>query len=201
MANCIENVPSYDGSYNPYTGGYADGNNPQGMVTNSYERTANFGYTDWNYKEVNGVINSTLDPWFKNIGKEYNIDWRLIAAWCYAESRFHPNEKNESSTAGGIWQFTNIGWKEWANKDYKEDPDYVYRFQVKLSMDAFKKFLAKTINKFKNAASRKDQIALTIQSHHDGIISGTTWKNMIGNNHSYNNYLGSILDKYYSYCR
>lgn len=201
MANCVENQITYDSYNSTYTGGYAQGNNPQGIVTNVYGKTANFGYYDWDYKEVNGVVNSTLDPLFKAKGKKFNVDWRLIAAWCFNESTFKINAKSDKTTAAGIWQFTNAAWQDYAPKGYKDDPNYTYRFQPNISMEAFDALFSRNLKRFNNAASKKDQIALAIQAHHDGIISGTSWKNMKGNDNSKNRYLGVILDKYYSYLR
>lgn len=199
MANCIENTTDYSS----YSSGTVDGNSPRGLVTNKNGASADFGQYDWNYKEVNTHINTALDPLFKETGKKFDIDWRLLAAWCFQESRFDPKAKNPTpgNTAAGIWQFVDGTWNENAPKGCKENaPNYSNRFTPKYSMQAFETLLKKELNQFKNTGSRKDKIALVIQCHHDGIngVSGTSWANATFSNKKY---LGEILNRYHKYCR
>lgn len=199
MANCIENTSDYSS----YSSGTVDGNSPRGLVTNKNGASANFGNSDWNYKEVNTHINTALDPLFKETGNKFDIDWRLLAAWCFCESSFNPKAKNPApgNTAAGIWQFTDDTWNTNVPDGLKENaPDYSRRFIPKNSMQAFESLLKKEFNKFSNAASRKDKIALAIQAHHDGINKpkGTSWANATFGDKTY---LNIVLNQYHGYCR
>ena len=200
MANCIENTTDYN-SYNSET---VDTNSPRGIIKNKNGASADFGNNDWNYKEVNVRINTALDPLFKATGKKFNIDWRLLAAWCNLESGFNPKARNtekKENTAAGIWQFIDRTWNENAPEGCKENaPNYTHRFQPNISNQAFENLLNKELNKFKNAASRKDRIALSIQAHHDGINKpkGTSWANATFGDETY---LGEVLKRYHKYCR
>ena len=196
MANCIENTTDYSS----YSSGTVDGNSPRGLVTNKNGASADFGQYDWNYKEVNTHINTALDPLFKETGKKFDIDWRLLAAWCNLESGFEPKAKNPTpgNTAAGIWQFVDGTWDDNAPEGCKENaPNYSNRFTPKYSMQAFEKFFKKNLDCFNNAASRKDQIALAIQTH-IGKPKGTSWANAT---FSKKKYLGEILNRYHKYCR
>ena len=196
MANCIENTTDYSS----YNNGTVDGNSPRGLVTNKNGASADFGQYDWNYKEVNTHINTALDPLFKETGKKFDIDWRLLAAWCFQESKFDPKAKNPTpgNTAAGIWQFVDDTWNANAPDGCKENaPNYSNRFTPKYSMQAFEKFFKKNLDCFNNAASRKDQIALAIQTH-IGKPKGTSWANAT---FSKKKYLGEILNRYHEYCR
>lgn len=201
MANCIENTTDYSS----YSSGTVDGNSPRGLVTNTkYNITVDFGNSDWNYKEVNTHISTALDPLFKETGKKFDIDWRLLAAWCFKESGFNSKARNtekEGNTAAGIWQFTDETWNTNVPDGLKENaPNYSKRFIPKNSMQAFESLLKKEFNQFKNAASRKDKIAFAIQAHHDGINKpkGTSWANATFGDKTY---LKEILNKYHGYCR
>lgn len=188
-------------------------NQPNSKVTNTTNNSSiadfSVGSSNWEYVETNQVISKELDGYFKRSGKIFNVDWRLIAAWCFLESGFKVNArpKNESgrykSTAGGIWQFVDKTWNDKAPKRYKENyPNYTYRFNPDISERAFDNLFEYDLKQFSNATSRKNQIALAIQAH-EGMGEGEKtkvgkkeWKNCPM---THEKYLQTILDNYNNY--
>lgn len=158
---------------------------------------------DWNYKEnVNASI-SEYDSMFKKIGKTegINVDWRLIAAICRQESGFKKDAKNQD--AYGLFQFITTTWKTYAPKEKKNQNN---RSDTDAQGEAFTKLFKSNLQHFNKAATRNDQIALAIQSHHDGSVNGTTWAereltNNIQKTNESKAYLPKILEFYRKYCK
>lgn len=161
---------------------------------------------DWNYKEN---VDATIQykDMFKKIGKTegINVDWRLIAAICEQESGFKKDAqvKGKNYTAYGLFQFIETTWKNCAPKG-KEDPSN--RSDTDAQGEAFTNLFKTNLKKFEKASSRNDQIALAIQAHHDGSVTGTTWaERELNNNIQKNNeskaYVPNILKKYRKYCQ
>jgi membrane-bound lytic murein transglycosylase MltF len=53
---------------------------------------------------------------FQKIGQKQNIDWALLAAQCWRETRFNPQAVSETG-ARGIAQFMPETWQEWGEGD------------------------------------------------------------------------------------
>lgn len=158
---------------------------------------------NWNYDGNGGNKISQYDDLFKKAGNEVGIDWRLVAAHAYRESRFNANAKNSGSSATGLYQITLDTWKGCAPKGYKDDTDGKYRKDPNIATQGYINLMKQTMNRFKNAESRNDQILLTLQSYHDGIIGGTSWKNVKGNQYTYKDegrtYVPKIMEQYKNY--
>lgn len=164
----------------------------------------NYGYPvdmsgDWTWKEDEKVINQPIcayDNYIKNAAKELNIDWRLCAALAFVESGFDKNAKNKN--AKGLWQI--IYWKDYAPSGYKDNENYAYNPQI--STLAFKKKMREYLNRYKNAATVNDRIALAFQCWHDGSlgIPSITYVNRTfgkyGNSVESKKYFPNILKKY-----
>lgn len=153
---------------------------------------------DWNFKGTDGpTCSKKWDGEFKRAGKELGIDWVLVAALTSIESSWNENAKSKYTTAGGLYQFISKYWAGDAPKGY-EDPQW--RFDGKIATDTFINRMKKLMNKFKNAVSRNDQLLLCFQSWHDGVISGTSWKNFKGNKYSKTkesrNYIPRLMERY-----
>lgn len=155
---------------------------------------------NWDYKKNVGGKISDYDNIIKQSAQRLNLDWRLCAALCYVESNFNPNAKN--GRAKGMWQI--IYWSESAPKGYKNDE---YAFNPEISTLGFENIMSKHLNKFKNAQSRNDQIALAIQCYHDGSInekSPLNWAKRIpgicGKDEESYQYVPKILKRYRKYC-
>lgn len=185
--------------------------NVENITNNSSIADFSVGSSNWEYVETNNqVISKELDYYFKRSGKIFNVDWRLIAAWCFLESGFNVNARPKNnnggykSTAGGIWQFVDNTWNAQAPKGCKENyPNYTYRFNPDISERAFDNLFEYGLKQFSNATSRKNQIALAIQAH-EGMGEGekkkagkTEWKNCPM---THEKYLQTILKRYNGYC-
>lgn len=82
------------------------------------------------YRQDNGtggqeaVARPTLDSYeaiFKEIGERYNVDWRLLAALAYRESRLDPDAVGGSGEYG-LMQIMPPTWNEWAPLVQVNDP-------------------------------------------------------------------------------
>lgn len=151
---------------------------------------------NWNKKSNEGNPLSKWDNEFKLAGEKLNLDWRLVAAHAYIESGWNEKALNPSS-AGGLYQFIAKYWHGSAPKGY-EDPKW--RLDGHIATQGYINLMTRNLNRFKNAASRNDQIMLAMQQFHDGYISGTTWANREGNKYSgtaeSKKYVPKILKKY-----
>lgn len=188
---------------------------PNGKVKNTTNKSSvadfSVGSSNWEYVETNDqIISKDLDEYFKRSGKIFNVDWRLIAAWCFLESGFKVNARPKNnnggykSTAGGIWQFVDGTWNAKAPKGCKEkSPNYTYRFNPDISERAFDNLFEYDLNQFSTATSRKNQIALAIQAH-EGMGEGD--KSKVGVREwkdcplIHEKYLQTILETYNKYC-
>lgn len=153
---------------------------------------------DWNFKGTDGpTCSKKWDEEFKRAGKALGIDWVLVAAISSIESGWKEDVENHTSTAGGLYQFIAKYWRGDAPKGYE---DAKYRLNGKIATDAFINRMKRLMTKFQNATSRNDQILLCFQSWHDGVISGTSWKNFKGNKYSgtqeSRNYIPKIMKRY-----
>lgn len=194
MPLCTSNSLNYDDWTQSDSVKEASGKNNTIEVSNGY-RVDMRG--DWNYKNVYKHI-SKYDKLFRCVGRDLDVDWRLIAAICFQESRFISDNKNGQSTAAGLWQFTEGTWQTYAPNGYK---DKRYRENPEVSTRVFEILFLHNLNLHSNAYSRNDQIALAIQCHHDGSTSGTTWEKCSKLNEESYEYVPKIIDTYKSYCK
>lgn len=67
---------------------------------NFYKYLANEGRKDFRTINSNNKIISNYDHVFKHEAKELNIDWRLLAALCYTESKFDSEQKSNAGAIG-----------------------------------------------------------------------------------------------------
>jgi soluble lytic murein transglycosylase-like protein len=58
---------------------------------------------------------------FMDIGRQYNVDWRLLAALSYRESRLNPRARGGSGEYG-LMQIMPGTWNEWAPLVLADDP-------------------------------------------------------------------------------
>lgn len=170
MANCVENeVVGTDLLYEKYNITEASGNSSLGTVTS-------YGYSvdmsgDWNKKSTTSPRISDYDKFFQTAGNRLKIDWRIIAAIAKKESSFRPNASNGSHV--GLFQFSEDAWDTYAPAPFRTK--YDQRKDPSASTQAFSNMFADNLEKHRKAVSRNDQIALAIQSHHDGSAIGTQW--------------------------
>ncbi len=66
---------------------------------------------------------------FQRIGREQDMDWALLAAQCWRETRFNPNVISETG-AMGMAQFKPATWEEWGAGD-PYDPEDSIRAQAR----------------------------------------------------------------------
>lgn len=67
------------------------------------------------------VLPETYEAIFKEVGKLYNVDWRLLAAFAYRESRLNPSAQGRSGEYG-MMQILPSTWNEWAPLVQVSDP-------------------------------------------------------------------------------
>lgn len=150
---------------------------------------------NWSYKGDAGAKLSKYDQYFKTAGKELDIDWKLVAAHSFKESSWDTNAKYADSL--GLYQFECKYWPSYVSDKYK---DCKTRSDPEVSTNAYITCMKEKLDKFKNAESRCDQILLALQSFHDGVISGTSWNKVKGNEWTYKknsrNYVPDIMKKY-----
>lgn len=126
---------------------------------------------NWNYQgDLTQQKISKYDDLFRKAGKKLDIDWRLIAAQVKQESSFNPKDGSPAK-AYGLYQFMPGTWdshapKGFENRNYRSDPDK--------ATEAYISLMSKNLKHFSNAASRNDQILLSIQKYHDGHFPPTT---------------------------
>ncbi|MCB0114538.1 MAG: transglycosylase SLT domain-containing protein [Caldilineaceae bacterium] len=63
----------------------------------------------------------SLEAIFKEVGRQYNVDWRLLAALAYRESRLDPRAVGRSGEYG-LMQIMPNTWNEWAPLLQVNDP-------------------------------------------------------------------------------
>lgn len=171
------------------------GNNNEGA------NFASYGFRgDWDHKRNydSGRL-SDYDSHFQKAGREndINLDWRLVAAHAFIESGWKPQAKAIKGTAGGLYQFTDDTWKSCAPKGYK---GVDYKYNPAIATQAYINLMTALLKQFRHAETRNDQILLALQSYHDGVIGGTTWVNVRGNDYTYQeegrSYVPKIMEQY-----
>lgn len=204
MPLCISNEPNYGGgvfgtsaSASISVAAYVGANNKVGIV-NSYGYTLDMS-GDWSNKDTNTYI-SKYDQYFRNAAKALRnkVDWRLLAAVAFQESRFNPEAKNTDkpeNTATGLFQFTKKTWLHFnSNLENRKNPE--------ICTNVYAKYLAQHLNLHKDANSANDRIALAIQAVHDGHSTGKSWANreLVRDDKESKSYLPTIIDHYKRFC-
>lgn len=155
---------------------------------------------NWDYNGNSGQRLSSYDDLFKKAAREIGIDWKLVAAHSYHESKWKPNVKS-SAGAGGLFQIIPSTWRTCAPNGYESAEN---TFKPEIAVMGYINLMKHTLNKFKNANTRNDQILLTIQTYHDGTIHGTSWSKVMagegGNKYTYGRegicYVKNVFEHY-----
>lgn len=153
---------------------------------------------DWDWKTPDDkIISPSYDDFFKACAKNLNLDWRLCAAMSFVESSFKIGAESYKGAAG-LWGI--LFWPTGYSKTDAKDP--------KRSTEAYQILMAEKLNMAAKANTRNDQIALAMQSYHDGSIGkgSKTWGERKINYSTQRTgeayeYVPKILKKYREYCR
>ncbi len=101
---------------------------------------------------------STYDALFKKYAERYGLDWRLIAAQCWQESRFDPKARSWVG-AQGLMQVMPATGKEMGFTDL-EGPD--------TGMHAGVRYLAKMVDRFDEHIPLEERIYFGLASYNGG---------------------------------
>lgn len=104
---------------------------------------------------------SQWDHYFKEFGKEYNLDWRLIAAISFHESSFNPNVKSWAG-AGGL-----MGIMPATARSMGVNSVDLYLPDINVMLGS--QFLRKLINIFSSIEDETERIKLALASYNGGI--------------------------------
>ena len=132
-------------------------------------RGARYNVAKWRYfdrrttsaafhKRTGGDGISEFDPLFRKYAARYGLDWRLVAAQAWQESRFDPNAKSFSGARGLMQVMTPTG-REMGFTDL-EDPE--------VSCHAGVKYLAKQIACFDETLPLEERIRFALASYNGG---------------------------------
>lgn len=104
---------------------------------------------------------SSFDTYFKKYGKEYNIDWRLLAAIAYQESTFNTDAKSWAGAAGlmGLMPSTAKGLGVTGDNVY--DPE--------ISIKAGAAYLHTLLRSFKSVSDYTERMKMALASYNGGI--------------------------------
>lgn len=104
---------------------------------------------------------SSYDPYFKKFGKENGLDWRLVAAVTFKESRFHPDVVGWSGSIGLMQLMPIAGKKFGVSKEDLFDPE----INVKTGCQCLKYHYDSN----KNAATEDDRLRLSLACYNAGL--------------------------------
>jgi membrane-bound lytic murein transglycosylase F len=100
---------------------------------------------------------SQYDELLQWVGREYEIDWRLLASLMYEESRFDPDAVGPGGSSG-LFQFMPFTWKELG----VEDPHHPQE-----AAEAGARYLRQLMDEFEDLALQ-DRVAMAIASYNVG---------------------------------
>jgi hypothetical protein len=152
---------------------------------------------NWGWKGEGGRTLSSYDSIFKATAKRLGLDWRLVAAQAFVESKMNPYAKNPSSSALSMWQIIQRYWPTSVCQP-TTDP--------KQSTLAYESIMRTHLNECKNAKTDNDRIAMALQKYHDGSsTTGNEWAKRkpgkYGRTQEAIQYVPKIIRKYREYCR
>jgi hypothetical protein len=152
---------------------------------------------NWGWKGEGGKTLSSYDSIFKATAKRLGLDWRLVAAQAFVESKMNPYAKNPSSSALSMWQIIE---KYWPISVCQPTTD------PKQSTLAYESIMRKHLNECKNAKTDNDRIAMALQKYHDGSsTTGNEWAKRkpgkYGTTQEAIQYVPKIIAKYKENCR
>lgn len=104
---------------------------------------------------------SSWDHYFKEFGKEYNIDWRLIAAIAFHESSFNPDVKSWAG-AGGL-----MGIMPATARSMGVNSTDLYLPDINVMLGA--QFLRRLINIFSSIEDETERMKMALGSYNGGI--------------------------------
>lgn len=152
---------------------------------------------NWGWKGEGGKTLSSYDSIFKATAKRLGLDWRLVAAQAFVESKMNLYTKNPSSSALSMWQIIE---KYWPISVCQPTTD------PKQSTLAYESIMRKHLNECKNAKTDNDRIAMALQKYHDGSsTTGNEWAKRkpgkYGTTQEAIQYVPKIIAKYKENCR
>jgi membrane-bound lytic murein transglycosylase F len=114
----------------------------------------------WMAPHIPRVPDGKLTPWddlLRRAGRRHGIDWRLLAALMYEESRFNPVATGPGGSAG-LFQFMPFTWKALGIENPYRPEDAV---------DGGARYLRFLFDKFPGVAP-SDQVAMAVASYNVG---------------------------------
>ena len=108
---------------------------------------------------------SDYDDLFKKYGKQYDIDWRLLAAISFVESSFNP--KNDGKDGVGLMG-VNPQYSENSREDLKK-PETCIENGSKILYEHIRDIKAKTIYKNINPANNEELMRFALAAYNAGL--------------------------------
>lgn len=134
------------------------------MITKRYfEETKGYSSTDRaTYAEIlgSGQI-SPFDAFFKKYGKQFGLDWRLIASVAYHESSFDPEGKSWAGAVGLMGLMPATAASLGVTGDALYDPE--------MNIKAGAEYLKSLINTFSSIPDMTERIKMALASYNGGI--------------------------------